>query len=167
MFFKKKVDISLIEEIFESNCTLERYQEMANSSDMEYVKIVRLLQTIKDSQRLCLKSKIEETANYRHQFMNEQYLSLSTILSGKELSYVKGIVDDTNTKFPTVVYLNISEGLYQKSIKMKSIKGKLKHLNIAISTLEDGLEDSKVDKDLIGNLLRDLTEKKVDIEKAA
>ena len=82
------------------------------------------------------------------------------LLTEDELIYIQNKFKIANELFYTNVYINASLGSQKKSLKMKSKKGQIKYLNIAIEFLEKGLKDINSNKATINSMLLTLEKRK-------
>ena len=155
---------NLIIEIFETKMSLERIQEINEMYHENSTKaaLIRDVQILSDSIRICLSSKNENTAFSRFDLLNRVFerVSNSSGLDEDVLGYVNEKVENAKKKFETIVYLNLAEGYKEKSLKMKSSKGKLKYLNLAESILKKGLLASESDKEILNSALQKVLEEK-------
>ena len=139
--------------IFERKMTLEEMQAMNEyymNHEVKKYSVVRHLQIINDSIKMCLSSKNNDTAFSRFELLDKTYrkevLPNKNLLTNDEFQYVAKKMNEVYELFPKKVYLNVALGFEAKASKMKSNKGKLKYLNLAIDSLKDGLKDARSDK---------------------
>ena len=154
-----------IVKIFETDMSLEDMQKMNEmyATDFKKQTLVRNLQILKDSMVLCLSSKNFDVAFSRFNLMNEAFeniFEVKHLLTEDELIYIQNKFKIANGLFHTNVYINASLGSQKKGLKMKSKKGQLKYLNIAIEFLEKGLEDVNSNKATINSMLLTLEKRK-------
>ena len=165
-------DLDVIIEIFETNVDLSELQminRILSDEGNPKANSIRKTQIIADSIRICLSSKNFDTASSRFNLMNKMFHEISEdkYLDKEELDYIKKKVDETKKTFNTASYLNASTGFVEKSLKMKSTKGKLKRLALAIQILKDGLEDLKSDKSKILPILSELIKEEEQLKEVA
>ena len=171
----KKEDSTLLKKIiiehFESNVSLERAREInryMNSLDVLKGYLINDVRILTDSMRICLSSKKIDTAFSRFKLANQKFeeMSRSSFLDKETYLYIAEQMNRMRKQFNTVVYINSSKGHVEKSLKMKSKKGKLKYLSLAEDVLRDGLQESNNDKNIINLNLKEVLHQK-DILKAS
>ena len=154
-----------IVKIFETDMSLEDMQKMNEmfAFNPKKVSLVRSLQILKDSMALCLSSKNFDVAFNRFDLMKKTFKNIFEVkhlLTKDELIYIQNKFKTANKLFYTNVYINASLGSQKKSLKMKSKKGQIKYLNIAIEFLEKGLKDINSNKATINSMLLTLEKRK-------
>ena len=137
---------------------LSKIMTATRGIDFQHSSLIGSLKQIGESIDLALGSKNREIAESRMQFAIERgedvVKNYSQVVSPYVISQVTYIISEAQSKFNTQLYINISSGCIAKAEKLKSDKGKLKHLELAKSAIEEGISLGKGDLEVLDRALR-------------
>lgn len=115
--------------------------------------IIQNIQIIRESIYISISTKNRDTAESRHSVVYKIYddflKEYSHMISDETLSKINLIIEKYEYDYHTLLYINIANGYIQKANNLKTLKSKAKYIELAINTLEEGLNDPLSDKDIL------------------
>lgn len=137
--------------------TLLKVMEAASKPGIFHADLIGRLKQFRESIDLALSSKDREVAEARMEFAIETatYLRINgpAFLDASVIEDMNAIASQAIEKFPTAAVLNEANGHVKKAEKMKTDKGRLRHLRLAADVLAAGVGDGKGDVELLSTAL--------------
>lgn len=133
---------------------------MQHSLSAGHAEYIRSLQIIRNSIDIIMESKKESTINSRMEVIAEHYQKM------QDMSYLfdrRNDYERIHERFAELikfihiaVYVNIAQGYIEKMESVKTDKTRKKYLLLAIEALENGLNDTDADHDVLHALIAEM-----------
>lgn len=137
--------------------TLLKVMEAASTPGIVHADLIGRLKQFRESIDLALSSKDRKVAESRMEFAIETatYLRINgpALIDPSVIEEMNAIANHAIEKFPTAVVLNEANGHLKRADKMKTDKGRLKHLGLAADVLAAGVGAGRGDVGLISEAL--------------
>jgi len=125
------------------------YSKLYAKTDFNRWSLLRALQIMRDSIDIALSSKKRDTAQSRMDLAEKQYRQIrkdySTLIPEEIMNEISETINIAKQTYKTQLFLNVSKGFIEKAGTLKTDKSKLKYLDMALETIDEGIKKKEGD----------------------